>query len=251
MNRIRIFDAPVDCVDMDGCLSEVEKMINSDCSNTIIAINPEKVIKAQQEPRLMNWLNNARLVIPDGIGVVIAARLLFGARLTRVPGSELMPKICELAARRGYRVFLYGASELTVTKAVERLRNTFADINIVGYQNGYLSGENMQVLIDRLNELKPQIIFVALGSPRQELWMDRYLSSIPSVRVCQGVGGTFDVIAGTVRRAPQLFIRLHGEWLYRLLAQPKRILRQRALPLFAIKVINQWFSTCFSRKRDR
>ena len=248
MNRIRIFDAPVDCVDMNSCLAQVEQMVASERPNTIIAINPEKVIKAQQELRLMSWLNNAKLVIPDGIGVVIAARLLFGAKLNRVPGSELMPKICELAARKGYRIFLYGASKLTVEKAVEQLRSTYVDIEIVGYQDGYLADKDMPILIDRLNVLKPQILFVALGSPRQELWMDQYLASVPSVRVCQGVGGTFDVIAGTVRRAPQFFIRIYCEWLYRLLAQPKRILRQRALPLFAIKVINQWFFNCFSRK---
>lgn len=238
--RIKIFGAPVDCVDMNAALLEVEKMIDGDRPNTIIAINPEKVIKAQQEPRLMNWLDNARLVIPDGIGVVIAARLLFGAKLTRVPGSELMPKICELSAKKGYRVFLYGATNLTISKAVEQLRSRYAGINIVGYQDGYLPDKDMPILIERLNELKPQIIFVALGSPRQELWMDQNLSKIPSVRVCQGVGGTFDVIAGTVRRAPQFFIRLHCEWLYRLLAQPKRILRQTALPLFAAKVMKQW-----------
>lgn len=244
-NRIRIFGAPVDCVDMDTSLLEVEDMISSDRPNTIIAINPEKVIKAQQEPRLMSWLNNARLVIPDGIGVVLAARLLFGAKLTRVPGSELMPKICELAASKGYRVFLYGASQLTVSKAVEQLRSSYVGINIVGYQDGYLPEKNMSLLIERLNELKPQVIFVALGSPRQELWMDQYLSKVPSVRVCQGVGGTFDVIAGTVKRAPQFFIRLHCEWLYRLLAQPKRILRQTALPLFAAKVLKEWLISSF------
>jgi N-acetylglucosaminyldiphosphoundecaprenol N-acetyl-beta-D-mannosaminyltransferase len=240
INRIRVLGAPVDCVNMDGALSAVDDMVNGQKPNTIIAINPEKVIKAQSDPNLLSWLNNASLVIPDGIGVVVAGRLLHHANIERVPGSELMPAICEASVTKGYKLFLYGASPTTVGLAVAKLQQTYPGIQIAGFQDGYLPEENMQTLIDRINASGANILFVALGSPKQELWMDKYLGQLANIRVCQGVGGTFDVIAGTVKRAPKFFINIHCEWLYRLLSQPKRLLRQTALPIFAYRVIKSF-----------
>jgi N-acetylglucosaminyldiphosphoundecaprenol N-acetyl-beta-D-mannosaminyltransferase len=225
---------------MDGALSAVDDMVNGQKPNTIIAINPEKVIKAQGDPNLLSWLNNASLVIPDGIGVVVAGRLLHHANIERVPGSELMPAICEASVTKGYKLFLYGASPTTVELAVAKLQLTYPGIQIAGFQDGYLPEENMQTLIDRINASGANILFVALGSPKQELWMDKYLGQLANIRVCQGVGGTFDVIAGTVKRAPKFFINIHCEWLYRLLSQPKRLLRQTALPIFAYRVIKSF-----------
>lgn len=236
-NRIKILNAPVDCVDMAGALNAVDEMIKGNHQNTIIAINPEKVIKAQNDPNLLSWLNNARLVIPDGIGVVVAGKLLHHAQIERVPGSELMPAICEASISKGYKLFLYGASPATIEKAVANLQTTYPGIQIVGYQDGYLAEENMQSLIDQINNSGANVLFVALGSPKQELWMDKYLHKLSNIRVCQGVGGTFDVIAGTVKRAPKFFIGIHCEWLYRLLSQPKRLLRQTALPIFAYRIL--------------
>jgi N-acetylglucosaminyldiphosphoundecaprenol N-acetyl-beta-D-mannosaminyltransferase len=246
INRIRVLGAPVDCVNMDGALSAVDDMIKGQKPNTIIAINPEKVIKAQSDPNLLSWLNNASLVIPDGIGVVVAGRLLHDAKIERVPGSELMPAICEASVTKGYKLFLYGASPNTVEKAVAKLQVNYPGIQIVGYQDGYLPEDNMQTLIDRINNSGANILFVALGSPKQELWMDKYLGQLVNVKVCQGVGGTFDVIAGTVKRAPKFFINIHCEWLYRLLSQPKRLLRQTALPIFAYRVLMGFFANKFS-----
>jgi N-acetylglucosaminyldiphosphoundecaprenol N-acetyl-beta-D-mannosaminyltransferase len=246
-NRIKIFGAPVDCVAMQDALNTVDEMVNGDKVNTIIAVNPEKIIKALDDSKLMAWLNNASLVIPDGIGAVLAAKLLHRAKIERVPGSELMPAICEKSVSRGYKLFLYGANSATVEKAVAKLRETYPGIGIVGYQDGYLNEAYMPALIDKINRSGANILFVALGSPKQEMWMDKYLPQLPGIRVCQGVGGTFDVIAGTVRRAPKFFIGIHCEWLYRLLSQPKRLLRQTALPVFAFKVL---LALTFSDKKN-
>jgi N-acetylglucosaminyldiphosphoundecaprenol N-acetyl-beta-D-mannosaminyltransferase len=235
--RIRILGAPIDCVDMSAAVAAVDVMVKSGCPNTIIALNPEKVIKAQSDSRLLTWLNNASLVIPDGIGVVFAVRLLEKIKLSRVPGAELMPEICAVSVAKGYRIFLYGASPDTIEKAVLKLTENYPGIQIVGYQDGYHDEKSMPDLIERINSSRANILFVALGSPKQELWMETYLHKLEHVRVCQGVGGTFDVIAGTVKRAPKIFRDLYCEWLYRLLSQPKRMLRQTALPKFALKVI--------------
>lgn len=235
--RVEVLGMPVDCVNMAEAVDTVDLMVVGDHPNTIIAINPEKVIKAMQDTQLFGWLNDAGLVIPDGIGIVVAAKLLNKVKIERVPGSELMPAICERSVEKGYKLFLYGASPETIEKTVAELKNNYPGIQIAGFQHGYLPEEKMPNLIGQINESEANILFVALGSPRQELWMDSYLGQLKNIRVCQGVGGTFDVIAGTVKRAPKLFIKMNGEWLYRLLSQPSRLLRQTALPIFIYKTL--------------
>lgn len=240
--RINVLGVPVDCVTMadavdvvDGLVSAADGLKSAGKPRTIIAVNPEKVIRARNHQALMDSLRAAALLIPDGIGIVWAARILGLGRMRRVPGSELMPALCERAAKRGYRVFLFGASPQTNARAAEALRERYSGLQIVGHQHGYLSQDDMDGLVRRINDCQADILFVALGSPKQEMWMARYLPTL-SVKVCQGVGGTFDVVAGHARRAPRVFRTLNLEWLYRLLSQPSRILRQTALPKFVWQV---------------
>ncbi|MGB3941670.1 MAG: WecB/TagA/CpsF family glycosyltransferase [Candidatus Manganitrophaceae bacterium] len=236
--RIEIIGVPIDCVDMAQAVEKVEVMIAGNRPQAIIAVNPEKVIKARGDSRLLGQLQRAGLLIPDGIGVVAAARFLRLGRMGRVPGSELMPAICARAAVQGYRIFLFGGSPEVNEKTVRVLCLRYPGLQVVGYQHGYLPEEEMPGLIDRINSSGAEILFVALGSPKQELWIDRYLSQL-RVKVCQGVGGTFDILAGRVRRAPRSFRKLHLEWFYRLATQPKRLVRQSALPKFAYLVLRQ------------
>ena len=238
--RIEVLGVPVDAVNMEEALAIVEAMLCGDKAETVIAVNPEKIIKAQTDPALLGRLRNAGLLIPDGIGVVAAAKILGLARMERVPGSELMPAICERAALKGYKVFLFGASPETNMRAVEVLRERYPEIQIVGCQDGYVKDQAMMQLIERINASQAEILFIALGSPKQELWMEEYLPQL-KVKVCQGVGGTFDVIAGHVKRAPLVFRKMHLEWFYRLASQPKRILRQSALPKFVLQVLRRKF----------
>jgi N-acetylglucosaminyldiphosphoundecaprenol N-acetyl-beta-D-mannosaminyltransferase len=147
-----------------------------------------------------------------------------------------MPKICEIAARRGSGVYLFGAAQAINEKAAQTLRQTYPTLKVVGRHHGYVSESDMDRIVADINASGAMILFLALGSPRQELWMARYLAQT-HVRLCQGVGGTLDVLTGSVRRAPAAFIKLHLEWLYRLLSQPRRLLRQRALPKFALQVL--------------
>jgi len=236
--RVCVLGVPVDAVDMEQALMAVERMVHGDRAQAVIAVNPEKVIKAQRDPALLARLTNAGLLIPDGIGVVAACHLLGLSRMRRVPGSELMPQICGLAARNGYRVFLFGASPEVNAKTGLVLRQRYPELRIVGQQHGHLNEHEHAQVVEKINSSQADILFIALGSPRQELWMEKYLPEL-CVKVCQGVGGTFDVIAGHVRRAPWLFRQLHLEWFYRLLAQPTRIARQSALPLFAWQVVRK------------
>jgi N-acetylglucosaminyldiphosphoundecaprenol N-acetyl-beta-D-mannosaminyltransferase len=224
---------------MSTALAAVEDMVRGSHPQTIVAVNPEKVIKAQADPVLDRALCGAGLLIPDGIGVVFAVRLLWHQHIARVPGAELMPAICALAAQRGYRLFLYGAGPEVNKQAVTVLRQRFPGIRIVGHRDGYVSEADLPALIDEINRSEAQILFIALGSPRQELWMEAWLPALEHVRVCQGVGGTFDVIAGRVRRAPAMFRHLCLEWFYRLITEPKRAIRQISLPRFVYQVFRE------------
>jgi N-acetylglucosaminyldiphosphoundecaprenol N-acetyl-beta-D-mannosaminyltransferase len=236
MKRVEVLGVPVDCVTMDEAVDFAESMVKGQHPCAILAVNPEKVVRAQQDKNLLDQLRNAKLVIPDGIGVVFAARLLGFSCTARVPGSELMPLLCQRAALKGYRVFLFGASPDVISGTAQVLQQRFAGLRIVGAQHGYVKEEGMPAVIAKINALQADILFVALGSPKQEIWIARYLPEL-KVKVCQGVGGTFDVIAGRVKRAPLLFRAIHLEWFYRLLSQPSRLVRQTALPMFAYQVL--------------
>lgn len=235
--RINILDIPVDCVTMSTALDYVEEIIlKTNKPSSILAINPEKIIKAKKEPLLLKSIKQAQLLIPDGIGVVLAARLLGLGKMKRVAGAELMPAICERAAQKGYKLFLFGGKAEVNTRAVTVLRKQYPGIQIVGNHHGYVSKQEMPSLIEKINTSEAEVLFIALGSPAQELWMEQYFSKLKNIKVCQGVGGTFDVIAGTVRRAPLIFRQLSLEWLYRLISQPRRFFRQVALPKFVYKI---------------
>lgn len=239
--RIEILGVPVDCVSMGAALDYVDELITRPGASTIFAINPEKVMKARQDPWLLDQIRGATLLIPDGIGVVWAARLLGRASLERVPGADLMLALCGRAANRGYRIFLYGAAPETNALARTALEQRFPGIVIAGNRHGYVTQAEMPALVGEINASGAQLLFVALGSPRQELWMAHHLSQL-KVKVCQGVGGTFDVIAGTVRRAPASWRATNLEWAYRLLSDPRRLPRQSALPRFAWRVLAARFS---------
>jgi N-acetylglucosaminyldiphosphoundecaprenol N-acetyl-beta-D-mannosaminyltransferase len=248
--RISILGVPVDCVTMQSAIDFVDETIARGDHGTVVAVNPEKVMKARKDPALLSLLEASTLLIPDGIGIVWAARFLGLARTERVPGSDLMPALCQNAAVRGHRLFLYGASSESNRGAIDALRARYPRIRIVGGRDGYVTPDQMPSLLAEINDSGANIVFVALGSPRQEQWMRRYAGQL-SANICQGVGGTFDVLAGRVRRAPKAWRDLNLEWAYRLLAQPRRILRQTALPAFVWQVLRAAAVGSPANERDR
>lgn len=200
----------------------------------IVAINPEKIIKAQEDPTLMELLNKAKYQIPDGIGVLIASRLKKGEIKERITGVDLMIYLCELASNHHKKVFLYGGKPGVADSAKEKLEEQFPNIHIVGTMNGY--EKNKEKVIDEINKSQADILFVALGSPTQEKWIIEHMDKL-CPKIYQGVGGSYDVISGNIKRAPKAFQNLGLEWLYRLILEPSRIKRQLNLPKFLIKVL--------------
>lgn len=232
--RLRVLDARLDEVDMAEALRFVEAVVVAAHPTTpavIMAVNPEKVYALRADAELRAFAENADLLIPDGIGMVWAARVLHGVRMKRVAGADLMQALCEQAARRGHRIFLYGAREEINAGAASELQRRFPGLPIAGRANGFVADDDMAGLVSHINDSGANILFVALGSPRQERWIRTHAPDL-RVSVIQGIGGTLDTIAGRVKRAPVLFQRARMEWFYRLVRQPGRAWRQRRLAQF-------------------
>jgi N-acetylglucosaminyldiphosphoundecaprenol N-acetyl-beta-D-mannosaminyltransferase len=218
----------------DELASLLLKDIDEGRKSFIVAINPEKVMKAKEDPSLKDLLNTATYQIPDGIGIILASRLKGGKIRERVTGIDMMLNVCKMAAGNGKSVFLYGAKPGIAAEAADKLKEMYPGLTIAGVMDGYEKDE--QKVMDTINHANPDIIFVAMGSPRQENWIIQHMDSLaPSVY--QGVGGSFDVISGKIQRAPDAFQKLGMEWFYRLMKEPWRWKRQLLLPKFLLAVM--------------
>jgi N-acetylglucosaminyldiphosphoundecaprenol N-acetyl-beta-D-mannosaminyltransferase len=219
----------------DQIIKDMKKRIQAGEQSTVIAVNPEKVMTARRDPLVKDLINNSTYQIADGVGMIIAAKLKKGKLTERVTGVDMMGRILEMAAAENLGVFFYGAKEATVKKAKDNLEAKMPGLRVVGYENGYVKDQD--ALLEKIRQSGAHIIFVALGSPRQELWIRENMPKLPKVKVFQGVGGSFDVYSGNVQRAPEMYRKAGLEWLYRLMKEPKRIKRQMALPKFLAAVV--------------
>lgn len=212
------------------CLTHIEKKEQA----FIVAINPEKIMLASNDEKLQQLLNQADYQIPDGIGVILASKLQKGTINERITGVDLMERLIEDAASHKKKVFFYGGKPGVAESAKKALEEEYAGLSVVGVLDGYQKDE--QKVIDTINQQAPDYLFVALGSPKQEQWIVKHKKHL-NVSIFQGVGGSFDVFSGNVKRAPAFFRKTGTEWLYRLLKEPKRIKRQLNLPRFLVKVM--------------
>ena len=204
-----------------------------------VAVNPEKIYRARRDPRLGRVLDSAHIRICDGAGVSLAAMMLHRRRLPRCTGIDLFMSLVRHAAQEGWRVFLLGASPEVNRAACSALMDQFPSLKIVGRQHGYF--EDSAAVVANINDSRADLLFVGMGSPRQEFWIGEQMPNLKTP-FYMGVGGSFDVVSGAVRRAPAPFRKTGTEWLYRLLAQPSRLRRQVALPLFALQIIRSMVS---------
>lgn len=194
-------------------------------SGTLVAINAEKILTAEREPEVRALIKAAEFKYADGISVVRSIRRKYPvAQVTRVPGADLWEALMEKAGREGTPVFLVGGKPEILAQTEAKLRKLW-QVNIVGSQDGYFKPEERQVIFERIRDSGAAIVTVALGSPRQEILMRDCRKVYPDA-LYMGVGGTYDVFTGHVKRAPKIWQRMGLEWLYRLLSQPSRIGRQ-------------------------
>ena len=236
MKKEQYLGVNVITLNYDEIIEDIKKRMEEGLTSTIIAVNPEKVITASKDEQIKTLINDATYQIPDGVGILMASRLKGGGIQSRVTGVDMMDRLLKFASDEGKKVFMYGAKEEVVATAKAKIEEKYPSIQITGYSNGYTKDQDE--LVRKINESGAEIIFVALGSPRQELWIRDHMKDL-NVKVYQGVGGSFDVFAGNVKRAPSFFRKAGLEWFYRLITDPKRFKRQLALPKFLFKIITK------------
>ncbi|MGA1476382.1 MAG: WecB/TagA/CpsF family glycosyltransferase [Prochlorothrix sp.] len=204
-------------------------------STHVVTLNAEMAMQAQGDDRLATIIRQAELVVPDGSGVVFYLRLR-GQRIERCPGIELAEEMLGYAVQQHCSVFFYGGQPDVAATAAQRWREQYPDLVMAGVADGYGDAAAQAALLDRLKQLQPKLIFVGLGVPRQEFWIQQHRSICPQA-TWVGVGGSFDIWAGCKVRAPRFLRNNHLEWTYRLYQEPWRWRRMLALPQFAWKAL--------------
>lgn len=237
-DTITILGVPIDRVTTNSVGEITEKLIkesNKSCK-MIFAPNVEFIMRAQKDEEFFNILKQSSLSTPDSIGVIIGAKLQKKFFPERIPGQAYFRKVIELSNEKGYSIYLLGGEPEIAKKAKENLLKLYPNVNIVGFHDGYFDEKGEKEVINEINQLQPNVLFVALGAPKQEKWIAKHRHEL-KVDVAAGQGGTYDYEAGKIKRAPKWVQKIGIEWLWRLIRQPKRIIRQSVLPVYLFKVL--------------
>ncbi|MFH0819522.1 MAG: WecB/TagA/CpsF family glycosyltransferase [bacterium] len=258
-----ILGVKVDNLNKKEVLAKMDEFLNSEEQYYITTPNPEIVLRAQKDEDYQNILNYADLAIADGVGLILASIFFFGWRgrfKQRIRGVDLVEWLIETKENSRVDFFLLGGKFSIAALAAEKLKRKFSKLQIVGAesgpkinQQGRPQNEQEEIInnqiIEKINQTKPQILLVAFGAPKQEKWIHNYLAQIPSVKIAIGIGGTFDFLAGKIKRAPQFWQETGLEWLWRLIQEPKRWRRiYNAVIVFPIKcILWRWRRLIFYR----
>ncbi len=232
---VEILGVPVAALTMREAVEQAERWMDERRGALIATANAEMIMNATRDEELFEILRSADLVVPDGAGTVWAARHLGYEMPERVAGYDLSQELLRRAPQKNRRVFFFGSAPGVAEKAKQRAEELYPGISVVGVRNGYFSSEEEPEIIQEIREAHPDLLLVALGVPKQEKWLKKHKEAL-DVPVSIGVGGTLDVMAGTMRRAPVWMQKAKLEWLFRALLQPKRAGRLLALPKFVFRV---------------
>ena len=233
--RVNILGVDVDAVTMAEAVDVVRRAMDTRVGIMVATANAEMLMRATHDEELRRILNASALVVPDGAGTVWAARHLGHAMPERVAGYDLAQELLRCAPAEGRRVYFFGSAPGVAEKAKAKAEQLYPGIEIVGVRNGFFSPADNAAIIAEIRAARPDLLLVALGVPKQEKWIAAHLAEL-DVPVAIGVGGTLDVMAGVMKRAPYWMQRAKLEWLFRGLMQPKRAGRLLALPKFVLKV---------------
>lgn len=242
--KVNIFGIEINNITLDILIEELKEHLKKSSNISIFTPNTEIVMEAKNSKECKDMINSASYVIPDGIGLIYGARMRKIELKERVTGYDTSMALLDIANQYGYRLYLLGGKEGVAKKAVEALKKSHPGIHITGSHHGYFEGTHLgkeksmeeQQIIDEINGNNTDILFVGFGFPRQEKWISDNIDKT-GVKIAIGNGGVIDILAGCAKRAPDIFIKLGLEWLYRLVMNPSRIKRQIVLPLFLIQVL--------------
>lgn len=249
-SRQKVLGYPVDVVDEPRALSIIEDAWARGRGMHVVTLNAEMVVAAQQDAELDRIIRHAHLIVPDGAGVVWAVRLN-GQEISRLPGIELAAGVLHRAAMQSQPVALLGGKPQVMEQLLEVLPQRYPGLNIVASHHGYFSIDEQENVIEEIAQHEPKLLLVALGVPKQEYFIDQLSAVLPhTVKI--GVGGSFDVWTGQVKRAPAIMRRLNLEWLYRLCKEPWRFSRiMSALPNFFFQVLQDAVMSGGSKADDK
>ena len=233
--RVNILGGAVDAVTMPEAVAAVEYYMDARAGVTVATANAEMIMRATKDAALRDVLAAAALVVPDGAGTVWAARHLGHAMPERVAGYDLVQELLRRAPAAHRRIYFFGAAPGVAEKAKAKAEQLYPGIEIVGVRDGFFSADMNDAIISDIRTARPDLLLVALGVPKQEKWIHEHLAAL-GVPVAIGVGGTLDVMAGVMKRAPRWMQKAKLEWLFRGMLQPKRAGRLLALPKFVLKV---------------
>lgn len=235
---VRILGVDIDNINIEEAGEITKKLVetsNKSCK-MIVAPNVEFIMTAQKDEEFSKILKKADFATPDSIGVMIGGKLQKKPFKQRIPGQSYFRKVLEVGEKEGWTFYLLGGEGDVPKLAVENIKKIYPKLNIVGYHEGFFKTDSEEDVIKQINDLKPNVLFVAMGAPTQEKWIAKHQSEL-KVDVAAGQGGTFDYEAGKIKRAPIVFQKLGIEWLWRLALQPSRIFRMLVLPVYLLKII--------------
>ena len=251
-NRIKFFGINLDLITVEETLSRISKFIETKQFAQHVVVNVAKLVYAQTDNELKEIINSCPLVNVDGAGIVFGAKFLGINIPERVTGIDLMQKLIEYSALNGYRLYFFGAQEEIVKKVVETYTEKYPELIIAGYRNGYYSEAEEENIVQEIKKSKADILFVAMGSPKKEIFLNKYSEKM-EVPFTMGVGGSFDVVAGKVKRAPDWMQAIHSEWVFRLIQEPKRMWKRYAVTnsIFAIMLVKEFFNQKINRLQNK
>ena len=236
-NRVNILGVPVDMVDKEQASAVFAEIFSQPGCSMIVTPNSEIVQNASKDEELRSLIASADLIIPDGIGLVYASKVMGCPLSERVTGIDFLESIIARLAQTGESIFFFGSKPGVADEAADRMKKKYPGLRVAGTQNGYFQPEEAALIVKQINESGADFLCVALGAPKQERFIAQHRDEFTSVRGAIGVGGSLDVWAGNLKRAPE-FYRNHGlEWLYRFIQQPTRFKRMLTLPVFMLRVI--------------
>lgn len=238
LKEIKILGVKVHAVGMDEAVSIIHQWMREAEHHQVVTVGTEMIMAAQENKHFAEIINQAELVVPDTSGVLWAAKRIGAAMQEKVAGIDLTGRLLSIAAKEGFGVFLLGGKPGIAELAAKEMIQRYPDLIIAGTHDGYFKAESDEEkkVIDKILSSQAKLLLVGMGFPHQEEWLAMHLKEI-GVSVGIGVGGSFDVFAGVLKRAPQWMIRFHIEWLFRLFQEPKRWRRMLAIPMFMLKVI--------------
>ncbi|OKH87464.1 WecB/TagA/CpsF family glycosyltransferase [Thalassospira sp. TSL5-1] len=221
MNRIELLNCPMDVASMGETVQRIDDAVAVNHFTQHVVINVAKIVNMQKDPQLAASVRECDIINIDGMGVVLGARILGHDVPERVAGIDLFHELLRMSARKGYSVYLLGAHDDVVSEAARRVKTLYPDLKLAGYHHGYF-WDDEQAMVNKVRASGAQLLFVAITSPKKENFINRWREQL-GVSFVMGVGGTFDVVAGKVKRAPIWMQKSGLEWLFRVIQEPRRM----------------------------